>query len=119
MLWLLTLKPTLMMGRCLWHLRFTLYPCGGTALAAFEANTYSCGWTALASFEGNTYPCGGTALAAIEVVTPTPKVAMPIGNHQDSFVRDACGPDMSDPFWERASHSVRHMFSLYFDINLL
>ena len=42
----LTLTPTRMTGWRWRHLMFTLYACGGTALAAFETNT-SCGWTAL------------------------------------------------------------------------
>ena len=43
------------------------FPCGGTALAAFEINTYSCGGTALAVFEIK--PCGWTALAAFKIYT--------------------------------------------------
>ena len=35
----LTLIPILMTRRRWWHLRSTLYPCGGTALAAFLATT--------------------------------------------------------------------------------
>ena len=61
---------------------------------AFETYT-SCGGTLLATFEGNPYPCGGAALAVFEVVTPTAKMAMPKGHCQDSFVRGACGPDLS------------------------
>ena len=49
----------------------------------------------LATFEGNPYPCGGTAFAVFEVVTPTAKMAMPIGHCQDSSVREASGPDLS------------------------
>ena len=90
----LILTPTLMMGRHWRHFRLTLYPCGGTALAAFETNTSS-GWTALVTFEGNPYPCGWTVLAAFEVVTPTAKMAMPTSHCQDSFVRGACGADLS------------------------
>ena len=91
----LTLTPTLMTGRHWRHLMLTLYPCGGTALTAFETNT-SWGRTVLATFEGNPYPCGGTALAAFEVVTSTSKMAMPTGHYfQDSFLRGACGPDLS------------------------
>ena len=84
-----------MTGRRWQNLRLTLYPCDGIALAAFETNTYSCGGTALTAFEGNPCPCGETALAALEIVTPTAKIAMPAGHHQDSFVRVACGPDLS------------------------
>ena len=48
-----------------------LYSCGGTALAAFETNTYSCGRMALAAFETKIYSCGGAALAVFKVVTLT------------------------------------------------
>ena len=54
---------------------------------AFETNTSCCG--------GKAYPCGGMALAAFEVVTPTAKMVMPMGDHQDSFGRGVCGPDLS------------------------
>ena len=47
----LTLTPTLMMGRPWRQFRLTLYPCCGTAFAAFETNISS-SWTALATFEG-------------------------------------------------------------------
>ena len=90
----LTLTPTLMTGRRWQHWRLTLYPCGGTA---FETNT--CGGTVFATFEGNPYPCGGTALAVFEVVPPAAKMAMPTDHCQDSFVRGACGPDLSGALW--------------------
>ena len=43
------------------------FPCGGTALAAFDVNPLP--FEALAAFETNTYTCGGTALAAFHMIT--------------------------------------------------
>ena len=62
------------------------YPCGGTALVAFDTNTYSYDRTALAAFEVNSLPLWLDCIGGVEVVTHTAKMAMPTGNHQDTFV---------------------------------
>ena len=66
----LRLTPTLVEGQHWWYLRFNLYPCGWTALAAFDTFTYSCSGTALVAFECNSYPCGGWCWRRL-TLTPT------------------------------------------------